>query len=86
MRQGHLNALSTMEAEGILCGVMKRKNLIFAKGKKHENMLSQEYLYFSPFKTVFSIILHQTCVVVTHLVTNVAGNYKLQYLCYWMLG
>ena len=27
-------------AEGILCGVMKDKNLIFAKGKEYENMLS----------------------------------------------
>ena len=29
-------------AEGILCGVKKLKNLIFAKGREYENMPSQE--------------------------------------------
>ena len=34
--------------EGILCGVMKLKNLMFAKGREYENMLSQENSEFQP--------------------------------------
>ena len=45
--------------EEILCGFMKLKNPIFAKGREHENMLAQESLNFSPFKSAFWIILHQ---------------------------
>ena len=56
---------------------MKLKNLIFAKGREYENMLSQESLNFGPFKSAFWIILHRICVVITHPVPNAAGNYKL---------
>ena len=37
-------------AERILCGLMKLKNLIFAKGmyRQYENMLSQENFEFQP--------------------------------------
>ena len=58
--QGHLKALSTVGVEEILCGVTKLKNLIFAKGREYENMLSQKNLSFSLFKIAFWIILHQT--------------------------
>ena len=37
-------------AESILCGVMKGKNLIFAKGKEYENMLPRKILNFSSFQ------------------------------------
>ena len=45
-------------AEGILCGVMKLKDPIFAKGREYGNMLSQENLSFR-FEIAFCVILHQ---------------------------
>ena len=61
-------------AEGILCGVKKLKNLIFAKGREYENMPSQ------PIKIAFWVILHQTHVVITHPVPNAADNDKINVL------
>ena len=67
-------------AEGILCGVKKLKNLIFAKGREYENMLSQENFEFQLIMIAFWVILHQTHVVITHPVPNAAGNYKVNVL------
>ena len=46
--QGRLKALSTGGVEGILHGVMKLKNSIFAKGREYKNMLSKENFEFQP--------------------------------------
>ena len=60
--------------EGILCGVKKLKNLIFAKGREYENMSSQENFEFPPIKIAFWVILHQKHVVITNHVPNAADN------------
>ena len=47
MLQGHVKAFSTgRAAEGILCGVMDLKILIFAKSREYQNMFSQKSVEF----------------------------------------
>ena len=47
MLQGHVKEFSTGGgAEGILCGVMKLKNMIFAKSREYENIFSQKSFEF----------------------------------------
>ena len=56
---------------------MKLKNPIVSKGRKSGNILS---FSFSLPEIAFWAILHQTRVVITCLVLNAAGNYKLHVL------
>ena len=51
-------------AEGILCRVMKLKNLIVSKDTESGNMFSQENLSFIPFENTFWDIWYQTRVVI----------------------
>ena len=51
--QGHLKVFGTGGAEGVLHGVMKLKNPIFAKGREYKNMLSKEKFEFHPIYSYF---------------------------------
>ena len=74
---GCLKALNTGEVEGILCRVMKLKNPIFANSGSMRISTcnsTRKILNFSPFKSAFCVILHQTHVVITRPVPNAAGT------------
>ena len=64
-------------AEGILYRVIKLKNPMVSKGRESGNTLSQKKFSFSLPEIAFWAILYQTRVVITCLVPNAAGNYKL---------
>ena len=67
-------------AEGILCGVMKLKNPIVVKSRSLDTCSPRKILKFSPFKIAFWVILHQTDVIITHLIATEC-SWQLQALC-----